>query len=290
MRKTIIFLLASKSSGSSAFQNYLCKNYGAALVRHTPHHENETLFWAKAASILRLPQSSMHRSSVPYSYSNAIAEIKRLSELNSISLKGIDLTSKNDLMELFYKLLPCESSLVFEKSPHHLFNHSNLQLMQEFAQHFRGIADVHFLGLIRSPRDTVYSAWNRWRYNCKRFEEEWTKSYRNLLDFAQDRIGIKIFRYEDLVRSPSTLDEYMTSLGQRKISNSFQFSAASVGKGNVDPSYLHRLSPATIEIATAFGYVLDQEPAPRLSSLWRLKQITSDIRFSLRRHLIAKWR
>ena len=50
-----IIILSTKSSGSTALQNYFKLNFGFNTVKYTRHQEEETLYWAKVASVLDLP-------------------------------------------------------------------------------------------------------------------------------------------------------------------------------------------------------------------------------------------
>ena len=150
---------SSKSSGSSALQNLLAKLPQVDHISKTRHFEYETLYWTKAASVLRLPQVDMLDSEVPISKERA-----RLDLINLLCDNLESYTPPSDNDELIFggwKLLCQNYSPVFlEKSPHHLHQWSALELINECIER---IPEVDFLivGLVRNPMAILYSAWDR---------------------------------------------------------------------------------------------------------------------------------
>jgi hypothetical protein len=249
---TIFFLLSSKSSGSSAFQSYVSKNFGVNLIKHTPHFENETLYWTKVASVLGLPQWGMHRSQVPMAKNVARTALEDLLSKNGVTLT--DNPMKIEYFEAFFQLCEKTGFPVFEKSPHHLFNESNIKLILEFQEYIKPRARVVFMGLARHPLDTIYSAWSRWRFSTGGFEKEWWRTYYNLLALKRKLPDLPIFRYEEITESPAALDEFLTNKAcLTKISSDFKFKTESIGQWK-DVSFRHLLNEETIAVATALGY------------------------------------
>lgn len=259
-------ILSTKSAGSSALQKFLVQDYGFKMSQKTHHHENETLFWAKAASILGLLQLKMHRSHIPYSNSMALKSLHQFSTDNLMgSLKAGDVT-KEALFNLYLNLITQNKPRFVEKSPHHLFNQSNLDLIGEFISLFGDSIDFKVIGLVRHPLSVIYSGWERWRYDCKRFEREWLVSNQNLLR-NKSQLGIDIIRYEDLVAENGMFLSYRLNL--EPMSNSFLFRKSSLYKWKADKAFGHVLSNETVELAKDFGYSDFETAGEQLP--WRLK-------------------
>lgn len=249
-----ILLLSTKSAGSSAVQQYLAEHYAVSLLPHTSHQENETLFWTKAASALNLPQEKMHRSVVPYPADKARTLLPRLLHRN-----GIEFHFKNwneaEVFEAWRQIAERCGPVFFEKSPHHLFNRSNLELIGKCKNHLVGQVEFLLFGLVRNPMDTIYSAWRRWHFDCAAFEKEWFESYDNLRRLIETE-GIPWLRYEEITANPRPLEVLMESFGIPKSSKSgaFNFHNQSLQKWRDDHLFAHRLAPKTIELAKFFGY------------------------------------
>jgi hypothetical protein len=265
----IVIILSSKSSGSSAMQHYLTVNYGAHFIGHSQHFENESLFWTKAASVLELPQQPMYHSEVPIPQSLALQALDDLLRKNNIASSVDRHTSKEEFFELFYKLCKQAGFPVVEKSPHHLFNISNVHLILEFKKYIAPRADVVLIGLVRNPIDTVYSAWTRWRFSHQAFEQEWFYTYRNLHKLPKLTTDIKIFRYEDISRSSLEFDEFLFSrCGLKKISNAFSFNENSLYKWKRDGFFHYHLSRAAKILALSLGYNADDLTIKKTVSIW----------------------
>lgn len=251
-----IILLSTKSSGSSAFQEYVRINYGAQVLSYTPHHENETLFWTKAASILSLPQARMYRSVVPYTPEVALKALDDLLMRNGIK-EDYTLDTEKNIIKAYKQLANTCSPFFFEKSPHHLYNWSNIQLLLRAIEQLKDDIDFHIVGLVRNPLDTIYSAWSRWKYIPFDFEKEWLQSYENLLRLKDNtQREVTIFNYEEIGLDNAKIDKFLTSIGcERKISvEPYAIHQHSISKWREDGLFGHKLSRRTIELALKLGY------------------------------------
>ncbi|WP_224999083.1 sulfotransferase [Cesiribacter sp. SM1] len=244
-------ILSTKSAGSSALQKLLVKNYGFNMVKNTTHHENETLFWSKAASALDLYQDKMHRSKVPFSRSAALQALNKFLKDNSVEECLSADASKAEIFSAYFDLISQYKPLFVEKSPHHLYNQSNLDLLAEFACQYKDKVNVKFLGLVRHPLSVIYSGWDRWKHDCSEFEREWFVSNVNLLK-NKESLNIDIVRYEDLVAENAAFLE--EKLGLKPVSDAFSFRSSSLDKWKKDKAFGHQLSDETIELAKQFGY------------------------------------
>jgi hypothetical protein len=249
-----IIILSSKSCGSTALQSLLTSTSFASHIEKTRHREFETLYWTKAASILRLPQEDMYMSEVPLSPEKARPDLIRFLQDNLESF-----TPPPDEQALIFggwKLLCEKYAPVFvEKSPHHLHQWSALQLIAECMERYPEI-EFLLIGLVRNPMDTLYSKWRRWRSIPERYQSEWRSAYENLLKF-KDKLGdrLLIVRYEDIVQDLSSLKPVFGFMGTQgdEISKDHLHSR-SVHKWKKDSSFGFCLSKDVIETAEKFGY------------------------------------
>lgn len=259
-----IIILSSKSSGSSALQNYFLLNHQYKAAAYTPHHENETLYWSKVASVLELPQIKMYRSQVPFSKKEALNSLNDFLHSNGLDTCGDP--NKDFFFKRYLDLVRNNDFRFIEKSPHHLFNESNLQLIEEFVKEYSDKVEVKIIGLVRHPQAVLYSAWKRWGFIPVEFEREWYTSYHNLLHW-QNKLNIEVIKYEDLVQGDVDLEKLLMITTESLCK--FNFKGDAVDKWSHDPTYGHRLSDSTINLAKKFGYVTFN-PSGNMS-YWKLK-------------------
>ena len=213
---TSVIILSDKSSGSSLLQRLLVSSPRASQVRHTPHHEKETLFWMKAAAALSLPQVQIMGSrAVPMSQVAGETALRSLLSHNAPGqLDGA--MNESWVMSAWDRLAAAHGPVFVEKSPHHLHSASALELIERCAA--RPGADVRLVRLVRDPVDTLYSMWCRWSTDPARRQSEWVRAYRNLQDM-RGRLGARLclVRYEDLV--PATVRSCAASASSAGLSH-----------------------------------------------------------------------
>lgn len=254
MRHKCVIILSAKSSGSSACQNFLCKS---GIVKHltkTRHGENETLYWTKAASMLGINQISMLDSEIPISKVKARKDLMELLNDNLDSYEPPE-DDKVLIFEGWKKLCIKYSPVYLEKSPHHLLQWSNLELITEFVNKEKDI-DIHIVGLIRNPMDTMYSAWRRWRTLPEKNQYQWKTSYENLLSLKEVlKENLHIIRYEDMISERECLEKEFEFMGQReRFDDQDYFHKKSISKWKEDNYFGFKLASEVIELAKEFGY------------------------------------
>ena len=257
MSSSCLFLLSDKSSGSSIFQRELERHPDVHTLPHTPHHEQETLYWIKASAALGLPQVPFVRSVLPY----AQAEGRRLLEEMLTENLGArtQVESEHDAFEGWRRLCERYGPVLFEKSPHHLHQWSSLELM---ARCWTEIPEVtfHYIGLVRNPLDTLYSMWSRWRVRPEQAQYEWLRAYRNLQRF-QDLVGdrLLVVRYEDLAEDPERLAEVFSFIGLEPPTDvGGRIHRRAVQKWRDDARFGFVLDGEVARLAEAYGYALDE--------------------------------
>ena len=282
-----IVILSTKSSGSSACQNYLTRFHEINHIRVTRHFQNETLYWTKAASVLGLPQEKMLDSEVPLDKDQAKADL-----IEILSDNLADYIPPQDETELIFegwRLLCQKFSPVFiEKSPHHLFQWSALELLAECQNRFSEIETL-FVGLIRNPMDALFSAFKRWKTPPEKLQYEWYRSYKNLLNFEK-RIGNKflILKYEDMVSDTGSLKPV---LAFAKINGGFSqnnfFHRQSISKWKADQRYGFVLSDKVMDLAEKYGYQ-KKEMMNTKTALWPCYRYLSRLMYKVKSPLENK--
>jgi sulfotransferase family protein len=271
-RLRAIFILSAKSSGSSALQQRIAALSGARTLPHTPNWENETLYWTKAASALRLPQFKLPNSEVPLGAAKASAQLRGLLTANLSQFDG-PLVTESNFFQAWSQLVRHYRPILVEKSPHHLYQPAVLNLMERYADTASDIS-VSIVGLVRNPIATMYSSWRRFGISPYVEEPHWTRAYNSLAAFAKRRPDLlTILRYEDLVTSDQTLvkaldlqDRPQHDMDQTK------FRGDSIEKWRSDLKFGYRPAAQVIELAMTYGYALD-DLHNRNSGPWFLHRV-----------------
>ena len=284
-----IIILSEKSSGSSACQNLLAQYAEIGHVTKTRHFQNETLYWTNAASILGLPQLDMLDSLVPLERAKAKSDMIALLKDNLKNYSPPD----NDKELVFggWRLLCEEFSPIFlEKSPHHLFQWSALELIVECINKYDDI-DFLLIGLVRNPMDTIYSQFKRWRTRPEELQNQWITSYQNLLKLKK-LVGDKlvIIRYEDMVSSIETLQPVFDFCNARIDSvNKTYLHQKSISKWKNDSKFGFRLSDTIISFSQKYGY--SKESITNESTrIWPLYREYVRIIYKFKKPLKIFWR
>jgi hypothetical protein len=263
-----IIILSTKSSGSSICQKLLTTFADVNVVNKTPHYQNETLYWTKAASILGLPQKKMLDSSVPYSADRSYQEIIKFLGDNIENY-----TAPTDVREMIFEgwAQLCEeyAPIFLEKSPHHLFQWSSLELMLECMNILKDKVDFLLIGLVRNPMDVLYSAFRRWRTPPEKLQYEWFEAYENLLKLKEILgEGLAIMRYEDITQSISFMQPVFDfcDVKQQEIESNF-LHRKSIAGWKKDSFYGFSLADDVRQLAVRYGYS-EEELANENSVYW----------------------
>jgi hypothetical protein len=256
-------ILSDKSSGSSALQAYVARFAGGRHVEKTRHHEHETLYWTKAASLLARPQAQMLDSEVPLAPEPARADLLALLRDNRADASGAG--DDRELVFRGWRAL-CEryAPLFVEKSPHHLHQWSALELLIECMDASPAIGFLA-IGLVRNPIDVVYSSWRRWGSDPERNQFEWLRAARNLLRLVPV-LGSRLtwLRYEDAIADPARLEFVHAFAGIPRPAESRRFlHADSLQKWRRDPDFRFVLAAEVAGLARELGYPREELDASR---------------------------
>ena len=252
MAANTIFILSLKSSGSSLLQRMLVQRLGGRVSKSEAHYENETLFWTKAASVLGLKQGPMPNSRYPKNSHTAKRELVDFFDSNGLDTR-MDLKNEADIFAAWTALVEQDSSVLIEKSPHHLYQPSNVALMERYADAVAGRVNVRFVGLIRNPMDTIYSSWRRFGVSPDREEAHWIAAYATLQQLQERRPDlVTLVRYEDCIGGG--FDPAVLGLPLAEVASSEATRTSSLGKWRRDAGYGFTLSPAARALALEYGY------------------------------------
>lgn len=259
MRDKCIIILSTKSSGSSACQRLLSQHREVNSVSQTRHFQNETLYWTKAASVLGLPQKRMQDSEVPIEKGKAREDLITLIEQNAGALPECPIVDENFVFEGWRLLCRRYSPVFVEKSPHHLYQWSAVELILKCMKKLPEI-DFVLVGLVRNPMDTLYSSWNRRKTDPAIFQHEWLAAYENLLklkEISGDKLVV--IRYEDMVTDISSVKpllEFMNASDEDIRTN--ELHKNSVQRWRMDKNFGFQLSEDVMQLAAKFGYRRDE--------------------------------
>jgi hypothetical protein len=260
-----ILILSSKFSGSTACQDFLSTCPGVHRIAKTRHFQQETLYWTKAASLLRLPQQQMLDSEVPIPANKAKTELIEFLRENLAS-DIFPLDEAELIFSGWRRLCEYYGPVFIEKSPHHLFQWSALELIIECMEKLREI-DFLLIGLVRNPMDVLYSAYRNEKTYPEKYQYEWLMSYKNLINL-KDLVKEKLFmlRYEDMVANIDILKPVFqfTEVKEDSLDRDY-FHTASITKWKHDQTYGFLLSDEVIDLAESYGYKkeeLTNEPHP----------------------------
>jgi hypothetical protein len=274
MPKSLI-ILSNKSSGSSACQSLLAKCADIKHVNKTRHFENETLYWTKAASILRKQQLNMLDSEVPIAPSRAKRDLIMLLRENLETYTPPE-DDKTLIFDGWRKLCHQYSPIFIEKSPHHLYQWSALELICQCIENLSNEIDFLVIGLVRNPMDTLYSAFRRWKTSPEKLQYEWLTAYTNLLKLStilKDKLII--IRYEDMVISTACLKPILEfcDVDIGKIPSTYLHPNA-VSKWKQDRKFGFCPADEVIDLAKQYGYS-QEEVSHEGYSLWPIYSSTS---------------
>jgi hypothetical protein len=249
-----ITILSEKSSGSSVCQNLLATFSDIKHVAKTRHYQNETLYWTKAASILKLPQIHMLDSEVPISSGKARKDLVTLLTENLENYSPPD--DDRELIFGGWRLLCNAHRPIFlEKSPHHLVQWTAIELILDFMKMYPDI-DFLFIGLIRNPMATIYSQFKRWKTRPESLQHQWITAYKNLLRL-KDKLGeqVIIVRYEDIATSIDAFQPVFDFCNVRcEVVDRNYIHRRSISKWKNDRSFGFRLSEEGVALACEYGY------------------------------------
>lgn len=198
-----LLLLSDKSSGSTILEYEILKHSKIEHVKYTSHHDHETLYWLKAAVLLKKSKHLFFGGKYPFPISYAKTSILKFLKNNGVDDPKIE--TLDDINLVWSKISSRKNKIFFEKSPHHLNHRASIYLLADYVNKH---PNVKVLGLVRDPRAVIYSTLDRWYANPYKRQFKWLYSYENLLLFESlisDKSQLIKIRYEDLIENPKRI-------------------------------------------------------------------------------------
>ncbi len=256
---TVVLLLSDKRSGSTMFQDELCRHPAVQHVAYSPHTYSETHHWLKAAVLLDRPAPLFVGNRVYGNYGSAANARTYMIDTLARNIPGY-VAPQDDAALVFegWEALCARFArpVFFEKSPQILVQWAALSLLLEWKARTR--FRVRLIGLVRNPLAVQYSAQALFSSEAESRQFSWLMGQRNLLTLksmlpAEDFL---LLRYEDIIADPrGRFDAVCDFVGlPRDGTVGSGAHAESLEKWRDDPEYTLQLDPAVRQIAEVFGY------------------------------------
>lgn len=264
---TVVLLLSDKRSGSTMFQDELCRHPAVQHVAYSPHTYSETQHWLKAAVLLDRPAPLFVGNRVYPNYGSAGNARTYIIDTLAGNLPGFG-APQDDTALVFegWEALCARFArpVFFEKSPQILVQWAALSLLLEWKARTR--LRVRLIGLVRNPLAVQHSAQALFATEAQGRQFSWLAAQRNLLALkamlpAEEFL---LLRYEDVVAAPAArFAEVCDFLGlPRDAAVGSGAHGASLEKWRADPGYTLQLDPAVRQVAEALGYGADELENP----------------------------
>lgn len=288
MKPTVVILLSDKRSGSTIFQEEICRHAGVNQVDFSPHAYLETQHWLKAARLLEMPKELFYG----HKYYGAFTSAKnaRAFLIECVQKNVPDFLVPDDDEELILKGWEalCDkfaTPVFFEKSPHHLAQWACLSLLLNWMKrtNFR----VKVVGLVRNPLAVMYSSEKLFKTNPEQRQFGWSDMYRNLMAFEQflSPDNYLQVRYEDLITTPQesfrTIYDFIGLDDATPVAES-QVHANSRQKWRDDPNFTLQLDESVKQVARYFRYTDEELNNPSLPNAVATQASASNRRLSLK--------
>ncbi|MDA3898136.1 MAG: sulfotransferase [Desulfobacteraceae bacterium] len=274
MKPTVAILLSDKRSGSTMFENELCKHPDINHVAYTPHSYFETHHWLKAACILSAPKRLFYGNRVYSGYGSRKGARQYMIDCIRGNIPDFEIPDDDERLVFGGWNALCRKyarPVFFEKSPQHPHHWAALDLMLKWAE--TDEFNVRFIGLVRNPMSVMYSALELFSTDPEKRQFGWAHCQRNIMALkamvGKDRFYF--VRYEDVISQPKqAFGEVCDIIGVgRYDALGDNVHQNSVTKWIEDPAYTLQLHDSVVRVAMHFGYTeedLYNPPKPGLTT------------------------
>jgi hypothetical protein len=259
MKPTVVILLSDKRSGSTMFENEICRHPDINHVVYTPHSYNETHYWLMAASLLKMPRQLFNGHRLPQNYGFRPTTRRYIIDCIRGNVPDFVIPESDEALVFVGWDALCHKfarPVFFEKSPQHPHHWAALELMMKWAR--TSEFTVRFIGLVRNPMAVMYSAYKLFSTDPEERQFGWASCYRNLLTMREivGRESFHMVRYEDLIAHPKQVFgevcdylrlEHCEAIGEK-------VHAQSLEKWRDDPYFTLQLDESVRRLAGYFGY------------------------------------
>jgi len=280
MKATVVILLSDKRSGSTMFENELCKHPDVKHVDYTPHTYFETHHWLKAACILNMPKELFNGNRRYTGYGSRLGAKQYM--VDCIQGNVPDFVVPKDNRALIFEgwnalCRKFARPVFFEKSPQCPHHWAALDLLLNWAETTE--FNVRFIGLVRNPMAVMYSALKLFHTDPSERQFGWASCYRNILAM-KELVGKERFhlvRYEDLITHPKQIFgevcDYLELDFCDTMGNTVH--THSVNKWRDDQAFTLQLHESVVHMAKHFGYKKEElynPPKPGMTASERVRR------------------
>ena len=292
MKPTVVILLSDKRSGSTMFENELCKHPNIHHVAYSPHSYRETHHWLKAACMLNMPKSLFYGNRIYRGYGSRKAVRRYMIDCIRGNVPDFEIPQDDETIVFEGWNALCRKyakPVFFEKSPQHPHHWAALDLMLKWAE--ADEFNVRFIGLVRNPMAVMYSALELFSTDPVERQFSWAHCYKNILAM-KEMVGQNRFhlvRYEDLIERPQEVfGEVCEFIGVDRCGMlGEKVHQDSISKWMEDPAYTLKLHDSVVRVAMHFGYTKDDLYNPQKQGLTINRRIRRQIKGTL---MLAKAR
>lgn len=257
--KTVVILLSDKRSGSTMFQDELCKHPLIQTVAYSPHTYLETHHWLKGAVMLGMPPETFAGGKTYQGYGSRSNARTYMIDCIRGNVPGFQIPADDRALIFDGWEALCDrfaQPVFFEKSPQILAHWSALSLMLEWIKQTRHT--VKIIGLTRNPLSVQYSAFQLFHTDPEKRQFGWLAIQKNLRAF-QNLLSPENYlhvKYEDIIQNPQPT--FANICGFIGVDPSPEVGkgvhAESLTKWKDDPDFTLQLDRTVKQIAFAFGY------------------------------------
>ncbi|MBI6630256.1 sulfotransferase family protein [Pontibaca salina] len=254
-----VILLSDKRSGSTMFQDEICRHSAVRTVPYSPHSNLETHWWLMAAVLL---QSSGRLFSGGQRYKGYGSRANARAYMVDLLEKSVpDFAPPSDDYTLVFQgwdalCRKLAQPVFFEKSPQFVAHWAALTLLLDWIE--QTDLEVRVVGLVRNPHGVMYSAARQFGTDPASRQIGWLATCRNLLAFSQ-MLGPEQFtlvRYEDLIRDPisgfADICRFIGLAPEAQVGSGTHRDSSE--KWRADPRYRLALDPSVRQMARHMGY------------------------------------
>jgi len=267
MKPTVVVLLSDKRSGSTMFQDELCKHADIQTVAYSPHTYLETHHWLKAAVMLDMAPRTFASGKVYSGYGSRAGAKSYM--VDCVQKNVPEFKVPDNDRELIFQGWEAlcgrfAQPVFFEKSPQFLAQWCSLSLLLEWIQ--QTDYTVKVIGLTRNPLSVLYSARELFHTDPQQRQYGWLEIQKNLLAFqamlpAGSYMHVK---YEDIITQPveafAGICDFIGVEAGASIGTAVH--SSSVNKWASDESFTVQLDESVLQVARHFGYSEDELDNP----------------------------
>ena len=292
-KRTVVILLSDKRSGSTMFQQELCRHSDIQTVVYSPHTYLETHHWLKAAVMLDVDPALFCGGKVYPGYGTKQNARIYMEDCIRRNRPDFPIPKNNDHALIFQgweALCECFANPVFfEKSPQYLAHWGCLELILKWIE--KTTFQVKIVGLVRNPLAVLYSAQKLFHTSPEIRQYGWMETYENLIRFQEhlNEDQFMLCRYEDIIQQPVlSFGKILKFIGvSEDESIGTEVHCSSLNRWKAEPYFTIQLTESVRVLARQFGYTDEElnnplKPLPPLA--YRIKRkIDTFVKLSLAR-------